>query len=82
MHDFLVRVHPSEPGLKNWKNPGKSDPDCAISETIADRENPRALSNVNPYVKVSNPLSDFSQVSQLLSNTQLKVGKMCNLEKK
>ena len=58
MIDFLVRVHPSELELKNWKNPGKSDPDFAISETIADRENPRALSNVNPYIKVSNLLSD------------------------
>ena len=48
MHDFLVRVQPSELGLKNWKNPGKSDPDFAISETIADRENLRALLNVNP----------------------------------
>ena len=48
MLDFSVRVHPSELGLKNWKNPGKSDPDFAISETIADRENLRALLNVNP----------------------------------
>ena len=63
MHDFLVRVHPSELGLKNWKNPGKGNPDFAISETIADRENPRALSNVNPYAKVSNLLFDLSQVS-------------------
>ena len=45
------------------QNPGKSDPDFAISETIADRVNPRALSNVNIYAKVSNPLSDLSQVS-------------------
>ena len=63
MRDFLVRVHPSELGLKNWKNPGKSDPELNISETIGDRENSRALSNVNPYAKVSNPLSDLSQVS-------------------
>jgi len=63
MHHFLVRVHPSELGLKNWKNPGKSDPDFAISETIADRENPRALLNINPYAKNSNPLSVLSQVS-------------------
>ena len=45
------------------QNPGKSDPDFAISETIADRVNPRAHSNVNIYAKVSNPLSDLSQVS-------------------
>jgi len=62
-HDFYVRVHPSEPGLKNWKNPGKSDPDLAISETIADRVNPRALSNINIYAKVSNPLLDLIQAS-------------------
>ena len=47
MQDFSVGLHPSEPGLKNWKNPGKSDPDFVISETIADRVNPRALSDVN-----------------------------------
>ena len=63
MLDFLVRVHPKELGHKNWKNPGKSDPEFHISETIADRENPRALSNVNPIAKVSNPLSDLSQES-------------------
>ena len=63
MLDFLVRVHPWELGPKNWKNPGKSDPELYISETIADRENLRALSNVNPYAKVSNPLSEMSQVS-------------------
>ena len=48
MHHFLVRVHPRELGLKNWKNPGKSDPEFHISETIADRENPRALLIINP----------------------------------
>ena len=64
------------------QNPGKSDPDFTISETIADRANLRALSNTNIYAKVSNQLSDLSQVSYLLSYTQLKVGKMCNLEKK
>ena len=63
MLDFLVRVHPKELGLKNWKNPQKSDPEFHISETIADRENPRALSNVNPYAKVSNPPLEMSQVS-------------------
>ena len=64
------------------QNPGKSDPDFTISETIADRANLRALSKINICAKVSNQLSDLSQVSYLLSNTQLKVGKMCNLEKK
>ena len=63
MLDFSVRVYPRELGLKNWKNPGKSDPEFHISETIAGRENLRALSNVNPYAKVSNPLSEMSQVS-------------------
>ena len=63
MHDFLVRLPSSELRLKNWKNPGKSDPEFHISGTIADRENPRAHSNVNPYAKISNPLSELSQVS-------------------
>ena len=63
MYHFLVRVHPRELGLKNWKNPQKSDPEFHISETITDRENLRAHSNVNPYAKVSIPLSEMSQVS-------------------
>ena len=63
MHDFTVGVHPRELELKNWKNPEKSDPEFHISETIVDRENLRAHLNVNPYAKVSIPLSEMSQVS-------------------
>ena len=52
MHDFSVGLHPSELDLKNWKNPRICDPEFYFSVTIADRENLRALSDINIYAKV------------------------------